>query len=120
MFIFRISPIRIVTHIAFWYLLKMIALSLIIGISMACADGVSCSAGFWMTILTISDLLPYLFGSAILIYETIARKNTRAIVNALQTTYTIHLYIIASLFLLGFSGIYSSLSPLLKFTVIPI
>lgn len=116
----RIPTIKIITHIAFWCLLKMLALSMIIGISMACADGVNCSAGFWMTILTISDLFPYLGGSAILTYQKIVKKNTQAIVDALQTTYTIHLYIIGLIFLLGFTGTYSLLPSSIKFAVIPI
>ena len=116
----RISAMKIITHIAFWCLLKMIRLSMIIGVSMACVDGVNCSAGFWMTILTISDLFSYLGGSAILTYQKIARKNTQPIVDAFQITYTIHVYIIGFTFLLGFTGIYSSLPSLFTFAVIPV
>lgn len=93
---------------------------------MACNDGVNCSVGFWMTILAICPLFIYLVGAGILIYETIAKQDTYAIVRALQTTYTVHLYAI-SLFLLFifisaylFNFGYLSLHPVVAIVIIPI
>lgn len=94
----QLSGASVLAIVAVWYALKAILTSMLAGVSMASVEGVAdpSSLSKHLAYTVVAPACAYLFGGAILAWETIRSNDMTAINEALRCTFLIHVSMIAA------------------------